>query len=107
MLSVPPASSRREAGTPLVPLALDKTALLQVTDPWHRCRLADELAKNLRMLADMALQVRGDAVRELINKHGARPSRVATHLGVSKTRIGQLVAGTTTRRKSAASEVSA
>lgn len=69
----------------------DVTALQNVTDPWSRSRLAEESAKHLRALVAFALQVRREAVRELVDKHGAQHDRVARHLGVSRARVSQLV----------------
>lgn len=77
-------------------LALDETALRAVTDPWERARLAAELAAHLQKRATAVLDVRRDAVRELVMKLGAARSRVARYLGLTPTRIGQLV-GTSNR----------
>ena len=69
----------------------DVTALQDVADPWHRSRLAEESAKQLRALVALALKIRRDAVRELVDQHGAHHTRVARHLGVSRARVTQLV----------------
>lgn len=76
-------------------LALDEAALRAVTDPWERARLAAELAAQLQERSTVVLNVRRDAVRELVVKLEAAPSRVARHLGLTTTRIGQLVRATT------------
>ena len=81
------------AGETPSPAPLDVTALQDVADPWHRSRLAEESAKQLRALVALALQIRRDAVRELVDKHGAHHTRVARHLGVSRARVSQLVTG--------------
>jgi predicted XRE-type DNA-binding protein len=82
-------------GEPPSLTALDVTALQNVTDPWHRSRLAEESAKQLRALVALALEIRRDAVRELVDKHGAHHDRVARHLGVSRARVSQLVTDST------------
>lgn len=71
---------------------LDVTALQEVADPWRRSRLAEEVAKQLRTLTAFVLDIRREAVRELVDKHGAHHTHVARHLGVSRARVGQLVA---------------
>ncbi len=93
MLSLLPIA-QREPGT-LPVLDLDRVALLRITDPWRRSKLAHDLARHLEALTETALQIRGDAVRELVCKHRARPAWVARHLGVSRARVGQLLAATT------------
>ncbi len=72
-------------------LALDETALSAVADPWERARLADELAAQLQKRSMAVLAVRRGAVHELVVKLGAAPSRVARFLGLTPTRVGQLV----------------
>jgi transcriptional regulator with PAS, ATPase and Fis domain len=71
---------------------INVTALQDVADPWRRSRLAEEVAKQLRTLTAIVLDIRREAVRELVDKHGAHHTRVARHLGVSRARVGQLVA---------------
>jgi DNA-directed RNA polymerase specialized sigma subunit len=90
MLSVLPTSQREPSDPPAL-LTLDQAALLDVADPWRRSQLADELVKQLRALASVVLQIRSEAVRELVHQHGAPRSRVARHLGVSRARVSQLV----------------
>lgn len=80
-----------EVGNTPVLTSLDITALQDVKDPWRRSRLAEESAKQLRALVEFALQVRQDAVRELVDEHGVHHTRVARHLGVSRARIGQII----------------
>jgi hypothetical protein len=75
-------------------LALDEVTLRAVSDPWERARLAAELATHLQQRSAAVLDVRRDAVHELVVKLGAAPSRVARYLGLTPTRIGQLVGAT-------------
>jgi hypothetical protein len=72
-------------------LTLDETTLRAVADPWERARLADALAAHLQQRSAAVLDVRRDAVRELVVKLGAARSRVARYLGLTPSRIGQLV----------------
>lgn len=71
-------------------LAIDVAALLNITDPWLRSHLATKQAKQLESLWTLVLRIRRDAVGELVHQHRAKPSRVAAHLGLTRTRIGQL-----------------
>lgn len=80
---------------------LDVTALQDEKDPWRRSRLAEESAKHLRVLVEFALRIRQEAVRELVDEHGAHHTRVARHLGVSRARVGQLVTPSATQRSEA------
>lgn len=72
-------------------LALDETALSAVVDPWERARLAAELAAHLHQRSLAVLAVRRGAVHELVVKLGTAPSRVARFLGLTPTRVSQLV----------------
>jgi DNA-directed RNA polymerase specialized sigma subunit len=65
--------------------------LRSVVDPWRRSRLADDLAKQLRELTTFALQVRSEALGELVTQ-GALRTQIAEHLGVSRARVSQLLA---------------
>jgi hypothetical protein len=89
MLSVLPPPQREPSDSPALP-AVDVDALLNVTDPWLRSHLATEQAKHLESLWTLVLRIRRDAVGELVHRHHAKPSRVAAHLGLTRTRIGQL-----------------
>ncbi|GIF08880.1 hypothetical protein [Actinoplanes siamensis] len=79
-------------------LTLDEAALRAVTDPWKRARLADELAAHLQQRFVAVLDVRRDAVHELVIQLGTARSRVARYLGLSATRIGQLLTSRTVSR---------
>src|SRR5207248_872901 len=76
MLSVL-SQERREPGALPATLDFDEAALLNVTDPWHRSKLADDLAKQLTDLASTARRIRTEAVRELIGEHGVKQQQVA------------------------------
>jgi predicted XRE-type DNA-binding protein len=91
MLSVLPISPSAPSD-PLALVTLDQAALLNVSDPWRRSQLADSLARHLRALANTVLQIRTEAVRELVHEHGAPRSHVARHLGVSRPLVSQLAA---------------
>ena len=91
MRIVPGQKDEDEAAITPEVLVLDEAALRAVTDPWERARLAAELATHLQQRATAVLDVRRDAVRELVVKWGAARSRVARYLGLTPTRIGQLV----------------
>lgn len=71
---------------------LDEVALAAVTDPWERARLAAELASHLRRRSATALKLRREAVRELVSKPGVTQCHVADYLGLTPTRINQLLA---------------
>lgn len=70
--------------------AADEVDLLAVADLWERARLAGELAKQLQASVATALGVRREAVRALV-LGGEPQSRVARHLGVSPTRVNQII----------------
>ena len=78
---------------------LDEATLRAVSDPWERARLATELAVHLQQRSAAALDVRRDAIHELVVKVGAARSCVARFLGVTPTRIGQLVGATAQRNR--------
>lgn len=70
--------------------AVSEVDLLAVTDLWERARLAGELAKQLQAGVAAALGVRREAVRALVL--GGEPQRhVARHLGMSPTRVNQII----------------
>lgn len=69
----------------------DEAVLLGIDDPWRRSGLAQDLLDQSKVLAGMALRIRDSAVRVLIQEEKAPCSRVALHLGVSISRISQLV----------------
>lgn len=89
MLSLLPPP-QREASDPPALITIDKAALLSVADPWHRSQLAAEQVKQLEAQMSALLRIRRDAVGELVNKHRTPLAAVAVHLGLTKTRIGQL-----------------
>ena len=103
MTIVPVQQGDSSPPTPLVPvqLAIDETVLVSSADPWERARQASLLLKLLQQLSTAVREVRKQAVHELVNKHRAPKSRVARHIGVTPTRIDQLV------RPPATSEVAA
>lgn len=73
-------------------LAADEAALRAVSDPWERARLAASLVAELQRRSAVALAVRREAVHELVVLAGAARSRVARWLGLTPSRIGQLLA---------------
>lgn len=89
MLSLLPPSQRRASDPPGI-TSVDLASLLSIADPWRRCQLATEQAKHLETQITALLAVRRDAVGELVNQHRTPLSKVASHLGLTKSRIGQL-----------------
>lgn len=67
--------------------------LAAVTDPWDRALRANQVVAALQKLASIAISIRRAAVLELAAEHGATPRSLASHLGVSKTRVLQLLEG--------------
>ncbi|WP_433732572.1 hypothetical protein ACQP2Y_46765 (plasmid) [Actinoplanes sp. CA-051413] len=89
MLSFLP-SPQPEASDPPSFASINVAALQTIADPWHRSRLAAEQARCLEAQMATLLQIRRDAVGELVNSHRTPLSKVASHLGLTKSRIGQL-----------------
>ncbi len=89
MLSLLPPP-RHEATDSPAATSIDVAALLTITDPWRRSRLAAEQARCLETQMATLLRIRRDAVGELVNNHRTPLSKVASHLGLTKSRIGQL-----------------
>jgi predicted XRE-type DNA-binding protein len=89
MLSLLPPSPR-PVHDPAAFAVIDVDALLTITDPWHRSRAAAEQAKALESQVAALLQIRRDAVGELVNQHRTPLSKVASHLGLTRQRISQL-----------------
>jgi hypothetical protein len=89
MLSLLP-QQQREASDPPAFVPIDVTSLLRVTDPWRRSQLAAEQVRHLEPHVTALLQIRRDAVGELIHKHQTPLSKVASHLGLTTSRISQL-----------------
>jgi DNA-directed RNA polymerase sigma subunit (sigma70/sigma32) len=89
MLSLLPPQ-QREASDPPALVLTDKATLLNVADPWHRSQLAAEQLRHLESQINVVQRIRREAVGELVNKHRAPLAAVASHLGLTKTRIGQL-----------------
>jgi len=85
------SSSPQATRTDALALPIDHDELQQITDPWRRSQLADALAKHLGHVAAAVLQIRDGAVRELVSEHRTPQAHVARHLGVSKTRINQVI----------------
>lgn len=73
----------------LSPITHDE--LRKITDPWRRSELAEALVKQLETITAAVLQIRDGAVRELVSQHRTSQAKVARHLGVSKTRINQVI----------------
>jgi predicted XRE-type DNA-binding protein len=90
MLSVVPKEPPKRGDALTLP-TLDQAELRRITDPWRRSQLADALVKQLAMLSSAALRIRSEAIRELIKQHRTSQARIARHLGMSRTRVGQLV----------------
>jgi len=84
-----------------VHLAINETVLLTSADPWERARQASLLMKLLQQLSTAVGEVRKQAVHELVTKHRAPKSRVARHIGVTPTRIDQIVRPTVTNEVAA------
>lgn len=84
--------------------AVSEADLLAVADLWERARLAGELAAELQARAAAVLGVRRDAVHVLVQR-GEKQSRIARYLGMSPTRVNQLV--TSLRTTPAAEAVAA
>jgi hypothetical protein len=72
-------------------LLLDESVLLTLTDPVERARTANEIAGRLQLAVQFVLQVRRDALREAANRGTPRPE-LARHIGVTASRVGQLLA---------------
>lgn len=66
-----------------------ESLLSAVADPLERAKSAERMAHLLAQMTDMARKVRINAVVELSRQH--RQHVVATQLGVSPTRVSQLV----------------
>jgi FixJ family two-component response regulator len=71
-------------------LATCETALTTIADPLERARSADRLTHLTAELRDVLRRVRGSAIAELV-AGGKRRRAIAADLGVSSTRISQLV----------------
>lgn len=89
MLSLLPPPQRKASDSPAT-VSVDVAALLTIADPWHRSRLAADQARCLEAQMATLLQIRREAVGELVNDHRTPLSKVASHLGLTKSRIGQL-----------------
>ncbi len=90
-MQIVPAQRAGDDSAPKL-LALDEAALRAVSDPWERARLAAALLSDLHERAAVALEVRRDAVHELVVKRATSKSRVARFLGITPSRVGQLLA---------------
>lgn len=89
MLSLLPAP-QCEASDPPAPVTIDKAMLLSVADPWHRSQLANAQVRYLEAQLNAVLGIRRDAIGELVNKRRTPLAAVASYLGLTKARIGQL-----------------
>lgn len=89
MLSLLPPSPRKASDTG-PSASVNVAALLTIADPWHRSRLAADQARRLEAQMTTLLQIRRDAVGELVNDRRTPLAKVASHLGLTKSRIGQL-----------------
>jgi hypothetical protein len=70
---------------------VDETVLLAVADPWERARRASQLHEQLQQATATVLQVRLQAVRELVSA-GKKPPAIGRHIGLSGERVRQLLA---------------
>jgi len=71
-------------------LTFDPPALMQM-DVWERASRTANLVEILHQLYGAALTLRHQAVRELVERHSASKAHVARHIGVSPTRINQIL----------------
>src|SRR5262245_13611224 len=79
--------------SPLPPtsLTVDERALREITDPWQRAEQAAAPAGILKTLSKVVLGLRRQAVHELVQDHKQPKAKVARHIGVSTTRVCQMV----------------
>jgi DNA-directed RNA polymerase specialized sigma subunit len=81
----------QRSGRDIAVLKVDEAALRAVPDPWERARQANVLAEVLRRLSAAVLDVRRQAVLQLVVQQQVPQAQVARHLGMSGTRISQIV----------------
>lgn len=90
MLSLLPPSTSAVTDPPMPSNADETISLLGIADPWHRLQLAGERLRALEAQLTALRAIRLSAVDELVNKRRVSLSRVAAHIGLAKTRVGQL-----------------
>lgn len=89
MLSVLPTSTPAPADPP-TSVGAEVAALLEISDPWRRLALASQGLSRIETQLAAIRAVRRDAVAELVHQHRTPLSRVATFIGLTKARVGQL-----------------
>ena len=90
-MTIVPAHPQPVATPSPTSLTVDRAAALLDLDPWERARQAHVLVELLQRLSGVVLDLRRQAIRELVDKHQAPKAQVARHIGVTPTRVGQLV----------------
>ncbi|MEV0732412.1 hypothetical protein [Polymorphospora sp. NPDC050346] len=82
---------RARVTTMLVDLARAAAWTWSAPSTWERARFATILVDLLKRLSSVAAEVRRQAVEELVDGQRVPQARVARHIGVSTSRLSQIV----------------